>query len=42
MDSFNWSPEYLDNMRLWEIDTYVELLEQRLEKEEKARKKQGE
>lgn len=40
MDTFNWDLEYIDNtMRLWEFNLYVEMLEDRLEKEEQERKK---
>ena len=39
MDSFNWDMHYIDNMRMWEFEIYVEMLKQRVEKEEKERKK---
>ena len=39
MDSFNWSIEYIESLRMWEFEVYVDLLEQRLEKEEKEHRK---
>ena len=40
MDSYKWDMEYMDQMRMWEFETYVELLKQKMEKEEQERNKQ--
>ncbi len=41
MDTFDWSPEYIESLRMWEFDVYVDMLNKRLEKEEKERKKES-
>ena len=39
MDTFKWSMEYIDSLRMWEFKSFIELLEARVEKEEAERER---
>lgn len=39
MDSFGWDAEYIDNLRMFEYEIYVEMLKDRLKREEEERRR---